>query len=395
MPEKSPYKSGVYFLHNKLNGKVYGVTAMRIACVYWYTSSVGGIATHLNSLRTAAIKAGDTFDILHSRDWSKKVPQKFHERQWVRGGDTRIWIDGEVPQNEEGRDWLQANYDAVLFGFICPHQTKAYPQPTFLPLYDVTLPKVAWVMDGYWDDYSEWAIPLIPKLNGILCPLESYATPLRKLGVDNLKISAFPFVPYVGRWATRSTKPSMMWPCQWKNIKGIKQFLSIVPELTDMDVAVNLYSCGIEYYQLRTEPVWKAAVGQDEFLGFHGEGKATYYGNVDMTQVIDALQRAWFTCNLQGMKTRKETYRRGSYNNTEVEALWYGACPILHSSTSQTALPEGTYLPVDCAEEIPATVQYAVSTGYALSPRRQDMAREFVSDTHMASHRYRDVKEMF
>lgn len=367
---------------------------MRIACIYWYTSSVGGIATHLNSLRSAALRAGDTFDILHSRDWSKKTPQLFTERQWVRGGDTRIWIDGEVPQSEEGRKWIEDNYDAVLFGFICPHKTKAYPTPAFLPLYDFKGPKAAWVMDGYWDDYSEWAIPLLPKLKGILCPLESYATPLRALGVKNLKISAFPFCPAIGRSEGRAVDPLMVWPCQWKNIKGIKQFLSIVPDLAYMGVDVELYSCGIEYYQLRTEDVWKAAVGLDHFQQYNGTGQASYYGNVDMPAVVASLQRAWFTCNLQGMKTRKETYRRGSYNNTEVEALWYGACPILHSSTSQTALPEGTYLPVDSEDEIPATVQYAISNGYALSPRRQAMAKEYVMDTHMASHRYRDVKEV-
>src|SRR5262245_41115563 len=104
---------------------------MRIACVYWYTSSVGGIATHLNHLRSAAISAGDKFDILHCRNWKTKQPTLFPQRCWVRGGDTRIWVDGEIPQTEEAALWLKQNYDAVYFGFICPHPTKAYPDPDF------------------------------------------------------------------------------------------------------------------------------------------------------------------------------------------------------------------------------------------------------------------------
>lgn len=365
---------------------------MRIACVYWSTSSVGGIATHLNSLRKAAIRAGDSFDILHSSDWKRKPPALFPERQWIRGGDTRIWVDGEVPQNAASAKWLEARYDAVVYGFICPHPTKAYPEPAFLPLYDVALPKVAWVMDGYWADYAEWAEPLLPRLKAVLCPLESYATPLRKMGLKNLVISPFPFSPQVGRTEPRSPTPLLVWPNQWKNIKGVTQFLEVVPEIPE-EVRVDLYSNGIRYYQLRTSDAWKAAVGKDLFQGYGGEGRATFYGNVDVPEIAKAYQRAWFTVNLQGMTTKKETYRRGSYNNTEVEALFYGACPVLHVSTAGTDLPKDVYLPVTAASEIPAAVRYGIDTGFALDPKRREKARDFVVGKHLASARYRDLRD--
>lgn len=364
---------------------------MRIACIYWTTSSVGGIATHLNTLRTAAMSYGDRFDILHCSNWRNKSPTVFPERKWVRGGDTRIWVDGEVPQSEAARLWLEANYDAVVFGFICPHETKAYPDPDFLPLYDTRLPKVAWVMDGYWEDYADWAVPLLPKLRAVLCPLESYARPLRDLKVKHLVISAFPFLPKKGPSEDRSTVPLLIWPNQWKEIKGVTKFLTSVPDLPP-GVDVELYSNGIRYYQLRTTPTWTAAVREDRFKGYNGKGRATFFGNVDHGEIVSAYQRAWFTVNLQGHTTKRVTYRSGSYNNTEVEALYYGALPILHESTRKTDLPADVYRTVKGGDEIPGVVREALRSGAALDPKRQDAAREFVLAKHYGRHRYLDLK---
>jgi hypothetical protein len=371
---------------------------MRIACVTWYTSSVGGIATHLNTLRRAAIREGDHFDILHSRNWKNKTPALFPERKWIRGGDTNIWVDGEIPSGERNAEssarWLEANYDAVLFGFICPHQRKNYPRPEFLPLYDTRLPKVAWVMDGYWHDYSHWAEPLLPKLKGVLCPLESYASPLRALGVKNLVISPFPFLPALGRSEPKSSTPLLVWPNQFKDIKGLRYFLAAVPDLPN-EVDVEMYSNGIRYYQWRTTDLWKKTVKTDHWQGFHGEGRAQFFGNVDLPVITKVYQRAWFTVNLQGITARNDTYRQGSYNNTEVEALWYGACPILHESTLKTDLPPEVYLPVGGGQEIPNVVRAALAPNFALDPIRRARAREFVADKHLASKRYQDVKRLF
>lgn len=364
---------------------------LRIACIYWKTSSVGGIATHLNTLRLAAIAAGDQFDILHSTNWKTKSPQVFSERKWIRGGDTNIWVDGEVPQTEVGRKWLEQNYDAICFGCICPHETKAYPTQDFLPLYDARLPKIAWVMDGYWEDYSDWAIPLLPKLKGVLCPLASYASPLTELGVKNLVISPFPFMPQKGAVAARSKSPLLIWPNQWKNIKGVNGFMECIPQLS-ANLHVELYSNGIRYYQMRTEPRWKAAVATDHFQGHNGEGRADFFGNVDLPEIAKAYQRAWFTVNLQGGSTKRRTYTKGSYNNTEVEALWYGACPILHSSTLGTDMPKDVYIAVNSAEEIPSVVSRAMKDKFALNPRRQEQAREYVRCKHLAGDRYQELK---
>lgn len=369
---------------------------MRIAIIQWFTRSVGGIATHLNSWRTAALRNGDKCDILISKNNSSK-PRLFPERKWTYGGDTRIWIDGVAPHGErvkETCEWLQKNYDAIIFGFICPHPCKTYPEPKFMPLYDsVSLPKISCVMDGYWYEYSEWAVECFPYIKYILCPLESYALPVRETGMKRIKISPFPFQPMLGKVEKRTKQPSLVWPNQWKNIKGITEFLEIVPQLPK-EMTVDLYSSGIRYYQLRTTEIWKNAVDQDLFSQYHGEGRATYRANVDIPEIAKAYQKAWFTVNLQGMKTRKETYRRGSYNNTEVEALYYGACPILHSSTLQTDLPQDCYLTVDSADEIPGKVKEAIKSGFATDPERQGTAKEFIIGKHLASERYAEIRRM-
>lgn len=370
---------------------------MRIACVYWTTSSVGGIATHLNSLRTAAMRNGDIFDILHTSVWKTKTPTLFKERQWIRGGDTRIWVDGEFSHHparvKEAVKWIETNYDAILFGFICPHKRKDYPDPDFLPLYDADVPKAAWVMDGYWHDYAEWAEPLLERLEGVLCPQESYASPIRELGYKKLVISPFPFVPALGKRLPKDKQPLLIWPNQWKDIKGIRYFLKIVPEIPKQ-VNIELYSNGIRYYQSRTEDFWKAAVGEDKFQGFNGSGRATFFGNIDLPEITKVYQRAWFTCNLQGMTAKNATYKLGSYNNTEMEALYYGACPILHSTAKGTALPRDVYLTVETAEEIPVVVAKALKDGFALDPERRGKAAQFVLDRHLASKRYEDVRSL-
>lgn len=371
---------------------------MKIACIYWKTSSVGGIATYLNNLRIGAQRAGDQMDILHSSNWKTKQPKIFEERQWIRGGDTNIWVDGEISTGtamvRDSTRWLQENYDAVVFGTICPHQTKAYPQPEFLPVYEVDLPKAAYVMDGYWDTYDHWGRDLLHRVKGVLCPQESYANVVPKEGAGReVIVSPVPFLLEKGE-VERDSKPLVVWPSQWKNIKGVTQFLEIVPDLIDMGVRVELYSNGIRYYQLRTEDVWKKAVGEDLFQGHHGNGGATFYGNVDHPAIYSALQRAWFTVNLQGMRSKKAAYKVGSYNGTESEALWYGACPILHETTLNTIMWNDIFISVKDQTEIPGKIEKAIESGFALGVGRQSKARRFVKQYHDLDDRYSELKEV-
>lgn len=375
---------------------------MRLAIIYWrMIHSVGGIATGVNIMRNAALAYGDTCDILVS-DSQRRKCQVWPQRKWIRGGDTNIWVCGEAHHHpwlvKRTIRWLEANYDAIFFAYPVPHKTTYYPTPDFIPLYEVNLPKVAWLVDGYWGLYSHWAKAVINKLDGILCPIPTYADPLREDGVTvPIKVSGFPFQPQLGPVAPKSGRPLIVWPNQWKDIKGIQPFMEHIPkihEYCDGITEFELYSCGIRYYQIRSSPHWRRAVKRDLFKGYNGTGPATYFGNVDHPTAIDAIQRAWFTVNLQGCGTKQAPYKQGSYNNTEVEALYYGACPILHRSASKTILPEDIYLKVRHAGDLPVTIHDAIHDGVALDPVRRKRAQEFVLDTHLASARYLDLRKM-
>lgn len=99
----------------------------------------------------------------------------------------------------------------------------------------------------------------------------------------------------------------MVWTSQQKNIKGWEPFLTAVPEITRTH-RVEIYCSGIDYYKLRTEPVWLNAVGKDHFKGFDGNGKAEYFGYIPLAGIPNVLSRAWVMVDLQGNR-KTEVWR--------------------------------------------------------------------------------------
>lgn len=374
---------------------------MRLAIVCWeMVGQIGGIATHLNTLRKAAIEYGDKCDILYSAPEVSKKPHLFKHRTKIVGKDNWIWCDGLVPHHpknvQDSVEFLQQNYDAMCYGFLCPTETKYYKEPYFLPLVtDVELPGVGWVMDGNFATYPDWVTSVVVNLDGILCPLKSYATPVHDSGI-RVTISAFPFIPneVANPDLPKADKPLMVWPNQWKSIKGVQKFVEQLDKLDEIGVDVELYSCGIDYWRMSKTRLWGYQIGEDRFSGRHGSGEAIYFGTVEHNQILEAFQRAHYTCNFQGMNARELTYRQGSYNNSEVEALYYGACPVLHSSVYNTDIPSEVYLAVDSAGQMPRVVKEAIKDNFALHPERQKRAREFVLDVHLASNRYLDMRNL-
>lgn len=370
---------------------------MKIAAIYWPTSSVGGINTLFESLRSAAISQGDEFDVLRCGNLKTIKPVKFDKPNLIRGGDTFITVHGDCShhpdQIEETIKWLEANYDAVYFGYLCPHENKAYgSDPVFMPMYtQLKLPKVACIVDAYWDSYADWAIPCFPHIKKTLVSQPAYAEPLIKMGMPVEAIKA-PFTERLVN-AVRSAESLTVWTSQFKTIKGIDKLMPYIPELTE-HTRFEMYSNGILYYQIREEEQWKAAVAIDHFKGFNGHGKAEFYGYVDSDQIPNILTRAWFMIDLQGIgKPKHEAYRKGAYNYTTIEALAYGCCPILHEQARLSAIPHELYLTVKDAKDIPELVR--VSKDFALDPVRIKRAREWVLETHSDLAMYRTIKEAF
>jgi hypothetical protein len=368
---------------------------MKIAAIYWPTSSVGGINSVLVALRRAAEANGDTFDVIRCGNLKTITPSKFAEEQLIRGGDTFLTVHGECshhPDRIKGTImWLEANYDALYFAYICPHANKAYgEEPVFMPIYtDVKLPKVTFITDAYWDTYKDWAIPCLPHVKKTLVTQPAYAEPLLKMGLPVKPIDAPIFPQKV--ISERAKAPLAVWTSQWKNIKGITKLMPIIPKITDI-VNMEMYSNGILYYQMRETEEWKAAMGKDHFKGFDGNGKAQFFGYVPLDQIPEVLTRSWFMIDLQGIGNPKfKAYQGGAYNITTIEALLYGSLPILSDQTNRSIIPQEFFVTVKEADEVPDLIKRSFIK--AVDRDRVEAARKWVLERHSAENMYREVIE--
>ena len=366
---------------------------MKIAAIYWPTSSVGGINSVLVALRKQAEANGDTFDVIRCGNLKTITPTKFSEAELIRGGDTFITVHGECshhPDKIKGTiRWLEDNYDALYFAYICPHANKAYgEEPVFMPIYtDTKLPKVTFITDAYWDTYKDWAIPCLPYVKKTLVTQPAYAEPLLKMGLPVKPIDA-PIFPQAVK-SVRETQPLAVWTSQWKNIKGITKLLPVIPKITEL-VKMEMYSNGILSTQLRESDEWKAAVNKDHFKGFDGHGKADFFGYVPLDQIPEILTRSWFMIDLQGIGNPKfKAYQGGAYNITTIEALLYGSLPILSDQANRSIIPNEFIVTVKEAEEVPDVIKRSYEL--AVMEERVREARKWVLERHSAENMYREV----
>ena len=350
---------------------------MRIACLYFPTSSVGGIATDTAALRAEAVRRGDIFHALVCANASTHKIQIFSTPKRIRGGDTNIDVDGYAPHTQGATPrtakFLNDNYDVVFLAHPCPHPTKAYgDDPVFLPLlYSITRPIVGYITDGYYETYKLWADAVFGRCARIMTCNPAYV-PEGFAEKFMPPIWALPFVFHPVEGETRTEHRSLAWVSQWKDIKGVKHFVKRLPLVEGQQ---DLYSNGIRYYQMRTEPEWKAAVGQDLFQGFNGEGRATFHGWQPMDVVCRALARAWFMPEFQGLgRPKYKAYQNGSLNHTIGEALYYGCTPVIpQMSIDGLGIPPESAIGVRSYDEMVAALN---------GPRapRPDLGRAWVMD---------------
>lgn len=359
---------------------------MKIAALYWPTSSVGGINTELRALRAEAERRGDTFHVFRSGKHKNIKAQVFPERKLIRGGDTFITIDGEASHHpDQLHDTINTlfKYDQIYLAYLCPHPTKDYgDKPLFLTLLELLhralRPITARVTDGYWNDYKEWGEATLK-----LCKAATYVH--RASGdfwEDNNKVRycPAPFDPDTAYDGVKRERDLTVYISQWKAIKGIHKLL---PEIPNIKGHVELYSNGILYYQLRTSAAWKAAVGKDLFKGFDGAGKATFFGYIPLDEVPVVLRRATFMVDLMGIgKPKNQTYIDGAHNLTAIEAAWYGCCPILHSRACNV-VPLDIALFAGSARQVVSLINSKEGKAYALDPARQARAKEWADSFHV------------
>jgi hypothetical protein len=218
----------------------------------------------------------------------------------------------------------------------------------------------------------------------------AYGEPLVKAGYP-VQTVYIPFIPIGKPSEKERIENRVVWMPQWKNVKGIKPFFDGVPRLLDKGYEVKLYNSGIEYYNMRKENGWKKVVGKDFFAPqYSGKGLATYYGWVSVERRAKILSRAGFMADFQGHRAKYKAYRRGSYNNTIVEALYYGCVPVVHKNLLRSAIPDNLVLPISDLAKYPEAIMKYDVRGY---PRKE--AREYVNDNHSAYKLYDEVFDEF
>lgn len=374
---------------------------MKVACIYFPISSVGGIASETRAYSLAARQAGDTFDVIRCpNSVQMKQPGLYSSPKLLRGGDTYISVDGECSHHPRhvGKSirWLEKNYDALFFIHPCPHPTKAYGQdPLWMKMYEAcSLPMAVKFMDAYVSTYK-WIIPALDYCTAVYVNQPAYQKSLEAVGITNSVLRPKPFFPGPQRFEKDSER-LVIWPNQWKDIKGIKPFMEQVPELAKTS-KVELYSNGIRYYQIKKDDpdLWDRCISFDYFKDEKGSsGLAEFFGYVTPAEMERVYQRAWCSVNLQGLSSRVKHsfYREGSYNNTEVEALYWGVWPVVARQVEKSPIPSECLIMVDDAAKLPELIETAVDQPMAGSHEGK-IAREWVLDIHGAGKLWAEIVE--
>ncbi len=368
---------------------------MKIACLYFPTSSVGGIATNTASLRNEAKRRGDTFHVLVCDNVERHMFETMSKPKRIRGGDTYIDVDGYCSHHKARRvnSAAQLNkYDLVYTAYLCPHPTKAYGDvPEFLELLRLlTKPLVGHITDGYYSTYKEWGDQTAALCARTIVDQPAYVPPGYAEAHPTTVIPFGPFDPvgpgYSEPDSGRSEGRTLAWIAQWKNIKGVHQFFDDV--LPKFEGVAHLFSNGIEYYYIRDTPEWEELVGRDHYREkmkqtFEGTGRHTFYGWQPLDVVQKALETSWFTVEFQGMgKPKFEAYRNGSLNHTIIEALYYGCTPVIPQITIDYAgvPPEAAIGVRDYVDAVPALNGDRAS--------RPDLGKQWVLDNFAVSGIY-------
>lgn len=363
----------------------------RILALHPRISSVGGINTELVNMRKEAADKGHEFLVYETAPWKTFTFKHFDEPTNIRGGDTYILVDGKISHYKThlaaAAKWINESFDSVFISCLCPRDNKAYREAgvnddgtaMFNDLLDlIVLPIVGRVTDGYFSAYEEWGRRTMQQCVKTTCS-RAYRPSIPE-DAGKVKLVEIPFRPTGDSTPERSDTPTVINVSQYKNVKGTVPMLEAIPMFNE-DVRTDLYSCGILYYQLRTKDIWLNAVDKDHFKEFHGHGRATYHGYVDVESMPDILSTAWFLLDLQGWGRagRYEAYKKGSLNNTGIEGMYYGCLPIVYETTP---IPDHLCAKVTSIDEIAQVINSIGGRSLALDTDRQEEARQWVIDRH-------------
>lgn len=372
---------------------------MRVACLAWDVAGPGGINTGLSGMKYAANRAGDSFVRLLCKNWVSFDRRLYDKPQTMNMGHNHLTIDADISFHtrfvKTNADWLNSNFDAVMLSYLTPHPTKNYPEPLHFELLDaIKLPIIGRVTDGMWDSYAEWGAYVAQKCIKVLVSNESYMIAVPAF-VDAIAMPYFTIFKNPEEVVRKDEHSTLLWSSQWKIMKGLVPFLNALTGVPE-DIPIDLCGCGIDYYQLRQSDIFRNAVGENyKDPEFSGNGRAMYYGFIRAEQMPDFYRRAGWTVDWHGLRPgRYPAYQNGSYNNTFVEALYYGALPIVADQMKKSKVPRHLYIPTPEARTHYLGNMLARTRGAMQDPVRVAQSREWAMDNHGAERGWAIIRSL-
>lgn len=370
---------------------------MKIAILCWDVAGPGGLNTFMHGIHEAAEAVHDTCARFHMSEW-KAFDRRFYVGSRSKPmGHNILTVEGDLSYHpkhiDENAAYINKVFDVVLLITLTTHPTKNQPEPVHIPfLAKIHKPIYACICDGLWPVYHDFAMATLPYITTPLFsanPSYTTAIPPEIPSVD------LPYFLLPDPDIQRVDGPArLMWSSQWKPLKGIRQFLSALKSVRP-ETLVDLYGSGIEYFQTRSTHLFFDVVGEN-FVHpeYSGIGRAGYYGHVPLEDIPRALAKSTFMADWHGISPKFPAYTKGSFNNTLIEALYYGAMPVLAEQMLKSAVPPEFFLTVNKSTADRLGDLLADKSTVATDPERRYAAKRWVLETHTAEIGYRKMREV-
>jgi glycosyltransferase involved in cell wall biosynthesis len=370
---------------------------MRLAILCWDVAGPGGLNTFMHGIHKAAELDGDTCYRFHVSDWVAFDRRFYAGSKTKNMGHNHLTVEGDLSMAPAHIDsnarYLEKNFDVVILITLTPHPTKNQPDPIHIPfLAKINIPIYGCICDGLWPSYHDFAMATLAYTQlPLFSANRSYQTSIP----PEVPSKNLPYFLLPDPEIHRTEGPTrLIWSSQWKPLKGIRLFLAALKSVRP-DILIDLYGGGIDYFQTRSTHLFFDVVGENfVHTEYSGIGRAAYYGHVPLKAIPRALSKAHFMADWHGISPKFPAYTRGSYNNTLIEALYYGALPVLAEQMLNSDVPKEHFLTVSKSNCSRLGDLLADKTELARNPERAYAARQWVLRTHTAEIGYQQMREV-
>lgn len=351
---------------------------MRIACIYFKRPNYHPLAMEAEVYRQIFRAAGHTFDVL----LTDSVVGSAHEKDFDLPDHITVPTDGLISHHSrqvwKSCQWLEDNYDALLFLGACPKNVHSLQSVHNLYL-GCTLPTVVINCDNVVKQWEpEHVFP-----RHVLKTFYSHEH-LKTQGASYLSI---PFVVFGDRPRPMpAPDPHTTWMGHWSSHSNVALFLEQVPALAEHS-RVSLQQTGPYYWKARRLPTWSRAINHDYGSDDDGStslgGSANYFAtDISHATMALSLSGVWTVVDLTGLVQRKSRKDRApEYTYATLYALYWGIWPVVAAHDDwpiPTEFIKQVYK-LD-ASDLPDLIA-SIETPLAHT-KHADAARKWVLDTH-------------